>query len=250
MSSVTSRMIEDELIRLGISRGDVLEVHSSLKSFGHVEGGALAVISALENVVGQEGTVFMPALALSPELPLTDEDKALGLTVKIRKLPENEVHTAMGLIADTFRGMSDTKTGPGVFRTTGWGKHAEEAVTGGLSYAINNGGKAVLFGVDIYKLTAMHYMEGNTPEGITKVFEPSETVKKMYPEEQWLIETGHPPVKAWYTIQKIAYDRGLIKEGKAGSCKIMTFNIKDVVSIYADELVRDPYGLWGMEKPE
>lgn len=250
MSSVTGRMIEDELTRLGICRGDVLEVHSSLKSFGHVEGGAPAVISALENVVGQEGTVFMPALALSPELPLTDEDKAMGLTVKIRKLPEDEVHTAMGLIADTFRGMADTKTGPGVFRTTGWGKHAEEAVTGGLSYAINNGGKAVLFGVDIYKLTAMHYMEGNTPEGITKVFEPSDAVKKIYPDEQWLIETGHPPVKAWYTIQKIAYDRGLIKEGKVGSCKIMTFNIKDVVSIYADELVRDPYGLWGMERPE
>lgn len=28
-----------------------------------------------------------------------------------------------------------------------------------LDYAINNNGKALLFGVDIYKLTAMHYAE-------------------------------------------------------------------------------------------
>lgn len=245
---VTKKMIQDELIRLGISSGDVLEVHSSLKSFGYVEGGECTVIEALKNSVGDEGTIFMPALALSPELPLTQEDKDLGLTVKIKMLPEDEKRTAMGIIADTFRAMDDVKTGPGVFRTSGWGVHAEEAVKGGLSYAINNNGKALLFGVDIYKLTAMHYVEGITPKEINEVFKPSDEVRKIYPEGQWLIETGHPPVKAWYKIQKLAYERGLIKEGKIGNCKVMCFNIKDVVSIYEDELKKDPFGLWGMKK--
>ena len=37
-------------------------------------------------------------------------------------------------------------------------KNAEQAAIGGLDYVIHNGGKALLLGVDIYKLTAMHYM--------------------------------------------------------------------------------------------
>ena len=53
----------------------------------------------------------MPALRLSPELPLTEEDKALGVTVRIKILPPDAERTAMGLIADTFRGLPDTFTG-------------------------------------------------------------------------------------------------------------------------------------------
>ncbi len=53
----------------------------------------------------------MPALRLSPELPLTDEDRALGITTKIRVLPEERVRTAMGAIADAFRMRADTVTG-------------------------------------------------------------------------------------------------------------------------------------------
>lgn len=246
--SVTQKMIEDELVRLGIVRGDVLEVHSSLKSFGHVEGGAETVISALKNCVGNDGTVFMPSLTLSPGLPLTEEDRKLGITVKIRILDGDAPRTAMGKISDTFRCMADTETGSGVFRISGWGKHAHEAVTGGLDFAISNGGKAVLFGVDIYKLTAMHYVEGVTPREITEVFAPSKEILEIYPEDQWFVETGHPPVKAWYTIQKMAFERNLIRTGKVGECSVMCFSIKDVVSIYEDELKRDPFGLWGMKK--
>jgi len=33
-----------------------------------------------------------------------------------------------------------------------------------------------------------------------------------------------------------------------GSCKAMFFDILDVVSIYREELERDPFGLWGMKK--
>ncbi len=50
--------------------GIVLEVHSSISSFGYVEGGALTVIDALKESPGIEGSIFMSALKLSPELPL------------------------------------------------------------------------------------------------------------------------------------------------------------------------------------
>ena len=245
---VTKIEFKNALENLGIANGMTLEVHSSLSSFGKLEGGAMTVIDTLKELVGGEGSIFMPALRLSPELPLTDEDKKMGITVKIKVLPREEKRTAMGLVADTFRCLPDTYTGSDVISTSGWGKHGKEALTGGLDYAIHNGGNALLLGVDIYKLTAMHYVEGITPEDINSQFAPGEEINKKYLPSEWFMEAGHPPVKAWYTIQKMAYEKGLIKEAMIGSCKVMFFDIWDVVSIYENELKNNPYELWGMKR--
>lgn len=113
--------------KAGINKGDEIEVHSSLSSFGYVDGGAETVITALKEAVGDNGSIFMPALRLSPELPLTEEDKKAGITSKIKILPENRTHSAMGIIADTFRMMPDTVTGDGIFAVSGWGRNANEA---------------------------------------------------------------------------------------------------------------------------
>jgi len=50
-----------DLSSLGIAPGIVLLVHSSLSSLGWVSGGAVAVILALEQVLGPKGTLVMPA---------------------------------------------------------------------------------------------------------------------------------------------------------------------------------------------
>ena len=58
---------------LGLRPGDRVLAHSSLSSFGYVEGGAPAVIDALLDVVGPDGTVLVPTLTgdetLSPANP-------------------------------------------------------------------------------------------------------------------------------------------------------------------------------------
>lgn len=243
---VTAEELKKKLIELGVEQGMTLEVHSSLSSFGELEGGALTVIDTLKEIVTEEGSIFMPALRLSQELPLTDEDQELGITVKIKVLEPDAKKTAMGIIADTFRFLPDTYCGTDTISTAGWGKYGKEAVRSGLDYPIHHGGKALMLGVDIYKLTAMHYVETITPEDINKQFEPSAAINRLYPPNQWFMEAGHPPVKAWYTIQKMAYERGLIKETTIGDCKVMFFDIWSVVSIYEDELRKDPYGLWGL----
>ena len=244
---VTEQQLKRALAELGVEKGMILEVHFSLSSFGRLEGGAVTVIDTLKELVTEDGSIFMPALRLSSELELTDEDKRLGITVKIKVLDPDAEKTAMGTVADTFRRMPGTFTGRDTISTSGWGKHGSEALKGGLDFAIHNGGKALLLGVDIYKLTAMHYVEGITPADINAQFAPDEKINRIYPPGQWFIEAGHPPVKAWYKIQAIAYEKGLIKEAHIGSCKAMFFDIWSVVSLYENELRNDPYGLWGMK---
>lgn len=238
----------EELKRVGLQEGMEIEVHSSLSSLGYVEGGADTVIEALMECVTSRGSIFMPSLCFGPELELTEEDRDMGITVKIKILSEDAPKTAMGIIADTFRQRKDVITGAGVIRTSGWGSHADEAAKGGLNYVIRNGGKALLLGVDIYKLTAMHYMEDIMPKEISDIFAPTEEVNSKYLPSEWLIECGKPPVKPWYTIQDMAYKKGVIKEGYIGNCKYMFFDIWDVVSLCRKELETNPFKLYGLEK--
>lgn len=245
---VTKNELKSALASLGVEKGMILEVHSSLSSFGRLEGGALTVIDALKELVTEEGTLFMPALRLSRELELPPQDRELGITVKIKVLGADAEKTAMGAVADTFRLLPDTLCGRDTISTAGWGKHAEEALKGGLDYAIHNGGKALLLGVDIYKLTAMHYVEPATPPDITAMFATNEEINRIYTPDEWFIEAGHPPEKAWYKIQAMAYERGLIREAQIGGCKAMFFDILPVVGLYENELKNDPYGLWGIKK--
>lgn len=238
----------EELKRAGLQEGMDIEVHSSLSSLGYVEGGADTVIEALMECVTKRGSIFMPSLCFGPELELTEEDRDMGITVKIKILSEDAPKTAMGIIADTFRQREDVITGADVIRTSGWGLHADEAAKGGLNYVIRNGGKALLLGVDIYKLTAMHYMEDIMPKEISDIFAPTEEVNRKYPPSEWLVECGKPPVKPWYTIQDMAYKKGIIKEGYIGNCKYMLFDIWDVVSLYRNELETNPFKLYGLEE--
>ena len=234
------------LQQLGVVEQMDIAVHSSLSSLGYVKGGAETVIEALKAAIGKEGNIFMPALRLSPELPLDEEDKQNGLLRKIRILSDDEPRSAMGIIADTFRIMSDTIVGEGIFAASAWGKHAEE-VKHMFRYLIENEGKAVMIGVDIYSLTAMHSVEKYLPNNISAIFKSSH-LDKIYNPNQWFVEDGNAPVKAWYTIQEMAYDKGFIKDGMIGDSKCMLMDVPGVVGLYKSELIKEPYILYGINR--
>jgi len=246
MKQLTKNDISEGLTQLGIKPGMALEVHSSLSSFGHVQGGAEDVINALKEAVGKEGTIVMPSFRLSENLPLSQDDLQLGLTSKIRILPEDAGHSAMGIVADTFRKCPGTLTGNGVFRVSAWGKEAARHCEG-LGHLINHDGYALLLGVDIYRLSAMHYAEDAMPAEIRRRFKASEEARSRYPETEWLIEAWDPVEKPWYKIQALAYDHGLITDIPIGSAKCMFFKVKPVITLYRDALRCAPFDLYGIK---
>lgn len=57
---VTRQQLQQDLATLGVRAGDTVFLHSSLKSLGYVEGGAAAVIQALQNSVSARGNIILP----------------------------------------------------------------------------------------------------------------------------------------------------------------------------------------------
>jgi aminoglycoside N3'-acetyltransferase len=70
--------------KLGVQSGMALEVHSSLSSFGYVEGGADTVIKALQESVREEGAIVMPSFSISALMDLNEEDIKLGIKEKLK----------------------------------------------------------------------------------------------------------------------------------------------------------------------
>lgn len=59
----TQKRIEEDLRSIGVSEGDTLFLRVSYKAIGSIEGGPIGFIKALENVVGEEGTIIMTAFS-------------------------------------------------------------------------------------------------------------------------------------------------------------------------------------------
>jgi aminoglycoside N3'-acetyltransferase len=243
---LTKTDLVEELRALGLRKGMYLEVHSSLRSLGSVEGGARTVIDALEELITEEGAVIMPSFPISKPLELTEADRALGLVTKIRILdPKSGERTGMGLIADTFKTDPGVATGEELFRVSAWGREAEENAKG-LGNLHARDGHALLIGVDIYRLTSMHYVESGMPREILDIFKPSAEALLAYPEGEWLIEAGAPPRKAWYVIQDEAFRRGMIAQRMIGEARCMFFRVNPVIRLYREALDADPLGLYGI----
>lgn len=93
----TREKLTQDFTNLGIEKGDTLFIHSSFKSLGPVKGGARAVISALETVVGQDGLILMPSFSLLP----SREERIASWNIDMTP-------STVGWLTEYFRQMSDT----------------------------------------------------------------------------------------------------------------------------------------------
>ncbi|RIO69640.1 MULTISPECIES: aminoglycoside N(3)-acetyltransferase [Staphylococcus] len=65
----TQSSLEKEMIRLGMTEGMTIIVHSSLSSLGWVSGGSNSVVNALINVIGSTGNIIMPTHSVDVSNP-------------------------------------------------------------------------------------------------------------------------------------------------------------------------------------
>lgn len=93
MTTVTRDDIRRAFVEAGCTDGDVVMFHSSLKSMGHVEGGASAVYEAVLDAVGTNGTVAVPSLWYNGNLQECPRE-----LFDVRTSP-----TFVGTIPETFR---------------------------------------------------------------------------------------------------------------------------------------------------
>lgn len=241
---VTTHDIVSGLQQLGVRRGAAVEVHSSLSAFGWVEGGAPTVIQALMDAVGPDGGLIMSAYPVSPALPLTGEDRARGITWKVRILPpDSPERTGMGLIADTFRQRADVACGNDFFRTCAWGRDAEWHCDGYRGLLALDGW-CLLLGVGIDRCSSMHAAESvPIPSEISARWALPEHVRCAYDPQLWNVGYGGTE-DAWWKVWHEADRQGLIRHGAIGQAACHYFKARALVGLYKRWRQADPYGLY------
>lgn len=175
---VTVSSLVDDLDSLGVEAGDTLLVHASLSALGWVNGGAPAVIDALQSVLTAEGTLVMPTHTTQYSDPATWEAPPVpeGWVEEIRETrppyrPAITPTRGMGAVAECFRSY------PGVVRSrhpefsfAAWGEaadaitadHAFDAGLGEdspLAAVYGHDGRVLLLGVGHDRNTSLHLAE-------------------------------------------------------------------------------------------
>ncbi len=247
-SALTQKDIEAGLRGLGLRRGDAVEVHSSLSSFGWVEGGATTVIEALMQVVGEEGALVMSAYPVSPPVPLTEEEKARGITWKVRILdPNSDEKTGLGVVVDTFRKRPDVICGTNFFRGCAWGCDTHLHCLN-YHHLLEIDGWALLLGVDIGRCSSMHLAEEvPIPEEIRERFNVPADILRDYPQDRWSIGYGSTPGNPWVKVWEEALRRGLVRTRTIGQSECKLFRAKAMVAIYEELRRTDPFGMFGLK---
>lgn len=131
---VSKQDIVQGLTRAGMRAGDTVLVHSSLSRFGYVDGGADAVIDALLETLGPDGTLLMSAITTSTQMVVRCIETAdAGTALDAPPLDILNATTWAGTIPETYRKR------PGVVRSlhpthsvTAFGARAGEMLAGQL----------------------------------------------------------------------------------------------------------------------
>jgi aminoglycoside 3-N-acetyltransferase len=215
--------IKAGLMRLGLKKGDTVGVHSSLSSFGYVEGGADTVIDALLETVGEQGNIVMSTHSANlSEDKRTPEMIALGISWLFKILPYDPSKTPVttGIIPETFRKRK------GVVR--GLHPSLSIAASGPKASVLSEG------------CTAMHLAEKRVrfPDNILKKITPPKWFVEKYPEEEWEWDVG--PYPDFAKLTQPCIERGIMKTVKVGNATLRLVKLSELIDLYVEYLERNP----------
>ncbi|MBM7836369.1 aminoglycoside N(3)-acetyltransferase [Clostridium sardiniense] len=243
---ITKSYLKDEFRRIGIQEGDCLLVHSALSKLGFVCGGEVAVVEALIEVVGEDGTIVMPTHSGdyvdpifwgNPPVPnewFEDIRKEMPVFN-----PDVTPTFGMGRIVECFRNIKGVKRSyhPTV-SFAAFGKHADFITKNhSLEYSLGENsplarfyeldGKVLLIGVDYDSNTSFHlseYRAGNYSATISAspVIENGERLFKSYEDIEFKTEL-------FMFAGEEFEENNNVKIDKIGNADIKIFNQRDCV---------------------
>ena len=173
---LTRQRIAADLAALGLTAGDVVMAHASLRAIGEIAGGPDQVHLAVKDVITDRGTMVMYAScpAYVDEVGrgnLTPEQEAEVL----EKLPAFDPYTARsardnGALVELFRTYPGSRVNEHPARFVVWGAHTARLLTPQpWDFAFGRGsllerfieldGKILLLGSDHDNVTFLHYAE-------------------------------------------------------------------------------------------
>ncbi len=249
MNAIKEEDIVAGLKRLGISAGDVILVHSSLKSFGYVDGGADAVIDALIESVNPDGTVIVPTIT-----GLEQHSEANPPIFDVRNSP-----SWTGKIPETFRKRDDAiRSLHPTHSVAAIGKYAEYVTREHIDSSTPCGekspymklveldGKVVFIGVTLKSCTLLHSVEelAKCPYHL----QPNSVTAKIIDADGNIIEKTLY-IHKWGTqrdfekLEPIFLNAGIMKIGKVGNAEIRILQAKPAVELTLNLLKKNPYVL-------
>jgi aminoglycoside 3-N-acetyltransferase len=176
---ITVGTLAADFRKLGVTEGMTLLLHSSFKSLGQwVAGGPVAVILALEQVLGEEGTLVMPTHSsdLTDPAGWSNPPVPKEWWQSIREQmpaydPDMTLLRGMGIIPDCFRKQKGVRrSSHPIHSFAAWGKHRDVIIDShALDFALGEhsplariydlNGSVLLLGVDHVNNTSLHLAE-------------------------------------------------------------------------------------------
>lgn len=234
---VDKEQIKAGLVKLGLSAGDTVVVHSSLSSFGKVEGGAETVINALLEVLGSEGTLVVPTFNFEPGIfdPDTTPSIVGMITEAVRKRPNavrshHPTHSvaAIGRLAEVI--------------TEGHEKVDPFGRGSALFKVLQAGGKILQLGTTNTSNSMVHVAE----EIAGAVYlDRSRNVGIRTPKgsvvHKWIRRPGCS--RGFDAIDETLQEQGAISETRIGECNARLMTARTVVDAAVEALKFDPEAL-------
>ncbi|WP_406009636.1 AAC(3) family N-acetyltransferase [Streptomyces sp. NBC_00637] len=240
---VTRDSLAAELRALGVEPGEILLVHSSLRSLGWVCGGAVAVVLGLLDAIGPDGTLVVPtqsgdlsdpALWSNPPVPAQWWERIRATMPAYDPLITPAL--GVGVIPETVR------TWPGALRSAhpqtsfaALGPRAAELVEGHapdcrlgehspLARLEKAGARVLLLGAGYHTCTSFHLAEYRIPAPLVAVGRPGpdgswEVVTEVSIDSHRFDELGHD----------FERDRDVVR-GTVGAADVRLFPVADAVA--------------------
>ena len=240
---VTKSDIKRGFRALGLNKGDIIGVHSSLSSFGRVEGGADSVVDAMLETVGKTGSVVVPSYSSNRErLPIPPEEKAMGITWKSRLLPFDPSTEPCwtGKIPDTFwRRAGALRGAQRLHSLSAIGPHAAELIQGWHKLR-DLDGYILLLGVTLRCCSSMHLAEEHVrlPQYIRDRIALPQELRRRYSPDQW--EIGYGPYPDFKLMEGPCQDSGIMKLVRIGDAVVRLVRLRQLIDLYADYLRKCP----------